>query len=99
MGYVAPDSTGRWDTLPSNPANYDEDIIRVFQTFVLADSDTTLHLHPDGDDGHSVYVNDGFIGGGGFGAVIDFDLGLVSGVPVKLEVAVYNGPGPSAVEL
>ena len=53
----------------------------------------TIPLVLTGDDGHAVFVNGDFVGGGGFGEVVPFDLTVGPDAPVKLEVAVYNGKG------
>src|SRR5581483_8455268 len=77
-----------------NPAFYDEDTIRVFRTYLLSDTDVAIPIHLGVDDGHSIYVNDGFVGGGGYGVAVNQIISLTAGVPAKIELLGYNGPGP-----
>lgn len=78
-----------------------EDTIRLFKTFVYADSPTTVHLpiYVGGDDGHSVTLNGATILthvlGGPFSEIT---LDLHPGIN-ELEAAVYNGPGASLIQL
>jgi hypothetical protein len=97
QGYVHSDPTGAWNTIGAG--THDEDTIYVFKTYAISNRNQTIGLHFDGDDGHSLYVNNVLIGGGGFGAKVDFNLFLKAGVPVKIEMGDYNGPGPMGVEL
>jgi hypothetical protein len=86
-----------WNTVGSGI--HDEDTIYVFRTFAMSTSDITIPMRLGGDDGHSIYINDVFVGGGGFAANIDFDLFLAAGVPTKIELGNYNGPGAMIADL
>jgi hypothetical protein len=95
----------------SDPANPDPDVIgrfggvyvgqaytfHIFKTYVVSDKDQILHLTVGGDDGHSLFVNDLFVGGGGFAQDVFYDLNLQQNVPIKLELAGYDSVGPSWV--
>ena len=59
----------------------------------------TIPLIWNGDDGHSVFVNGIFVGGGGFAEEVLFNLTVNPDAPVKLEVVGYNGPGPFVFQL
>ena len=45
--------------------NDDEDTVFVFATMVRSTNPVTIPLVWNGDDGHSVFVNGIFVGGGG----------------------------------
>jgi hypothetical protein len=93
QGYVFyPGGTG-W--LNSSNAYFDEDTIRVFRTYVLSDTNMVLPLAAGIDDGHSIYVNDVFADGDPFGIGSAAIANLKAGVPTKIELLGYNGPGPS----
>ncbi len=96
QGYVTYDPDGGDPSQGIQPHNWSGvgfDTIQVFSTYLLLDADTTFSIRLGGDDGHSLFVDSAFIDGGGFGAVIDYELSLVAGVPVKIEMVGFNGPG------
>jgi hypothetical protein len=70
------------------------DTIQVFSTYLLSHQDLTLPLIEGADDGHSLFVNHQFVGGGGFGSTVMYTLSLSADVPRLFEVVGYNGPGP-----
>lgn len=72
-----------------DPAHHDEDTIRAFRTYLLSPTDLS-----GGDDGHSIYVNGTFVGGGGFGVAVNTTINLVAGVATEVDLLGYNGPGP-----
>ena len=80
-----------------SPPNYwfgqDFDSFQVFSTYVLSSSNVTMPVRVGSDDGHSLFLNNVFIGGGGFGVDVFYNLSLQAGVPTLLTVAGYNGPG------
>jgi hypothetical protein len=76
---------------------FDEDSIRIFRTFLRAESDMILPLAVGIDDGHSIYVDGVFVEGKGFGIESFASISLTAGVPVMIEILGYNGPGPSQV--
>jgi hypothetical protein len=69
------------------------DSIQVFSTFVQSSTAITLPLIVGGDDGHSLFINGVFVGGGGFGANVTHNLALQPEVPVLVQLVGYNGPG------
>lgn len=73
-----------------------DDTYQIFTTYIESQSNLTLTIRFDGDDGHSLFVNDVFETGGGFGVALDETLSLQAGVPVKITLAGHNGPGPWA---
>jgi hypothetical protein len=76
------------------------DSFQIFSTSVQSPVAMTLPLILGGDDGHSLFINGQFVGGGGFGDNgVSFDLTLQPGVPVQIVIAGYNGPGPFAFDL
>ncbi len=88
---------------PSNPAAgwihqepslYSEDTIRIFRTYVISDFSQSIPIHLGADDGHSIYLDGVFLGGGGFGVPVNVIVPLTAGVPHQLELLGYNGPGP-----
>jgi hypothetical protein len=91
LGFVVTPATGAW-----GGAEFfeDEDTVFVFATVVRSTNPVTIPLVWNGDDGHSVFVNGIFVGGGGFGEEVSFDLTVNPDAPVKLELVGYNGPGP-----
>ena len=88
---------------PSNPAAgwihrepslYNEDTIRVFRTYVLSATDMSVPIVLGTDDGHSIYVDGVFMGGGGFGVPVEPTINLKAGGVTEIELLGYNGPGP-----
>ncbi len=75
------------------------DTMNVFETYVLSTTDITLSLALIGDDGHSLFVDDGFVSGGGFGDVPNYDLVLQAGIARRLELVGYNAYGPSVFHI
>ena len=69
------------------------DTMQVFRTYVYSPTDMTLPVRVGGDDGHSLFANGLFVGGGGYGANVDYALSLRANVPTELELVGYNGPG------
>ncbi len=75
------------------------DTMNVFETYALSTTDITLSLALAGDDGHSLFVDDGFVSGGGYGVVASYDLVLQAGTARKLELIGYNAIGPSVFHI
>ncbi len=88
QGYVVSPPNGTWGAF-----YFGADSIYIFRTNVLSSVHQTIPLLFGGDDGHAVYVNGVFQGGGPFNTATSFDLELTAGMPVQLELAGYNGPG------
>ncbi len=69
------------------------DTLQVFQTYVSSSMDVILDLWLLGDDGHSLFIDNVFITGGGFNTTQNYTLALDAGETRKVTVAGYNGPG------
>jgi hypothetical protein len=91
LSFVVTPANGAWG---GGAFLHDQDTVFVFATVVRSSSPVTIPLVWNGDDGHSVFVNGIFVGGGGFAEEVSFDLTVNPDVPVRLEVVGYNGPGP-----
>ena len=92
QGYVSTPADGIYCWGPVYDSA-DQDGIFVFRTNVLSSVDQTISLSFGGDDNATAYVNGVFqdyshiFTKGGY-----FDLSLTAGIPVSLEIAIYNGP-------
>lgn len=75
------------------------DTMHVFTTFLYTPTDMSIAVRMDGDDGHSLFVDDAFVGGGAFGVMVNYTLSLQGGVARKLELAGYNAGGPSVFRI
>lgn len=90
QGYVTTPAGGEWGPV-YDPA--DQDAIFVFQTNVLSSVDQTISLNFGGDDNATAYVNGVFQDDSHiFTKTGHLDLSLTAGIPVSLEIAMYNGP-------
>jgi hypothetical protein len=70
------------------------DTIQVFQTYVQSAADLDLAIIVGGDDGHSLFVDQAFVGGGGYGdAGVKYTLHLQANILVLVDLVGYNGPG------
>lgn len=91
QGYVSTPADGIYWGPIYDPA--DQDGIFVFRTNVLSSVDQTISFNFGGDDNATAYVNGVFqdyshiFTKGGH-----LDLSLAAGIPVSLEIAIYNGP-------
>jgi len=65
----------------------------IFSTYVTSTTTRQLSMNVDGDDGHSLFVNDSFVGGGGFDVDVLRTVNLQASIPLKIDVVGYNGPG------
>jgi hypothetical protein len=66
---------------------------QILQTWIESAVTTNLSLAFNGDDGHSLFVDGQFYGGGGYGVAESNTLALVAGVPRQLTLAIYNSIG------
>jgi hypothetical protein len=66
--------------------------LQFFQTFIQSTVNQSITFTIIGDDGHSLFINDVFQNGGGFGSIIDVTLNMQAGQIYKLELAGNNGP-------
>lgn len=81
--------TANWHQSPGQV-----DSIHLFTTYALATEDLTLPMALVGDDGHSLFLDETFIGGALFGDKVKHDLVLQAWTPTKIEVVGYNAGGP-----
>jgi len=69
-------------------------LFRVYETWVESETDVTLSLRLNGDDGHSIFVDGLFVVGGGFNEAYQPDIDLVAGTPRRLQLTSNNAGGP-----
>ncbi len=67
--------------------------VHVFGTWLVSDVHQIVTLRLVGDDGHSVFVDEEFVAGSGFGEYTVFGLRLVAHQPVRLEVVLHDSGG------
>lgn len=65
----------------------------IFTTYLTASQDMTIPIRVGGDDGHSLFINDTFVGGSAFGQYVLYDLQVTAGSTTKIEVAGYEAGG------
>jgi hypothetical protein len=65
----------------------------VFETYATADEDVTIFVALSGDDGHSLFVDDQFVAGGGFGELVPASITLHQHAKTKITLAGYNAGG------
>jgi hypothetical protein len=65
----------------------------IFTTFIISSYDQTIPFWMTGDDGHSLFIDDAFVAGGGFGVGITGSIGLAANVERKLTVVAHNSLG------
>ena len=74
---------------------YDYRTTHVFDTYIMANTDLTLSLRFNGDDGHSLFLNDTFLGGGGYAVSSGLiDINLIADTAYHLTFAGNNRSGP-----
>jgi len=90
LGYVAYDTNGGWKKEANGVP--EEDVIRLFCTYALSETNRKLRVHVGGDDGHAVYVDGVLLGSAGVGedavGVVEFR----QNKPVYIELLGFNGP-------
>jgi len=89
QGYVVPDPS----LLPGAWQGNGFDSIQLFETFAVSNVAQTVPVRLGGDDGHSLFIDDTLVGGGGFGVPVNHSLVFQANVPVKIQLVGYNGPG------
>ena len=94
QGYISYNQTNADGSAYFGPI-YDDpgDTFHIFTTYVTSTATQIIGITIAGDDGHSLFVNDEFVEGGGFGSILTYDLMLNAGVSTELQLAGYNGPG------
>lgn len=86
----------------SNNYNYlnsggigDTRTVHVLSTYILSTVDQTVDLFQSGgDDGHSLFLDGGFIAGGGYNTQVPASINLVANTAYELEFVGYNYTGP-----
>ncbi len=66
---------------------------QILTTWVESSVDRDIDVVISGDDGHSLFVDDQFLAGSGFGFYPTNRISFRAGVPRKLELAIYNSVG------
>lgn len=66
---------------------------RVFTTYIMSSIDQTVRFSAGGDDGHSVFLDDSFLAGGGFGVNVSVNADLIGGQIYKLTGVSSNRSG------
>ena len=90
QGFVTTPANGIWGPIYDNA---DQDGVFVFRTNVLSSVNQTIPLTFGGDDNASAYVNGVFQDYSQiFTRPGHLNLSFTAGVPVLLEIAIYNGP-------
>lgn len=95
-GYVTYDPNGYDPVNKVNPHWWygsGGDTMQIFTTYVMSTVDQVVPIGIGGDDGHSLFFDDVFIAGAGFGPAAFGDLTLQANVARKVTLAGYNGPG------
>ena len=90
-GFVTEEEDGIYGPLiikSSGNAGY-----QIFTTWAMSPTNKTLNLVFNGDDGHSLFVDGQFMGGGGFGVAVSNSVLFSANVPRKIELADYNSGG------
>ena len=76
-----------WFTQPTSSTN----TFFVFETYVTSETTQSIDYLLGGNDGHSLFINDQFVRGAGFGNDnAPGTLSLQAGVPVKVTLVGYN---------
>lgn len=70
-----------------------ENSFQIFSTIITSSTDITIPIKVGSDDGHSLFINNNFVGGGGFGIDYYGNITLQANVPVLVTIAGYNGIG------
>jgi len=92
QGYVSGDVGAVWDSW-NGGSSTDSTLIQTFGTYIQSSYDQTINLMFGGDDGHSLFVNNVFSIGGGFGVNRVSMINMVANIPVYIELVGYNFGG------
>ncbi|MGB0713371.1 MAG: hypothetical protein ACPGUC_07405, partial [Gammaproteobacteria bacterium] len=90
-GYVSGDVGYTQDNFSNNVG--DSKTIHTFATWLVSDRDQTIQLLFGGDDGHSLFVDDVFAGGAGFGVNVIVDIEMLANEAIHLELVGFNNSG------
>ena len=91
-GYVSGDWGGTSDSFNGGPSS-DFTTIHTFGSYFQSSIDQTISMLFGGDDGHSLFVNDVFQAGGGFGNNKVVTVSLTANIPVYVELVGFNYGG------
>jgi hypothetical protein len=73
--------------------------LHVFDTYIMSTFDQSLTLYIDGDDGHSLFIDGSFVGGGGFNANVRPTINLLANTAYHLTLAGANYGGPYVLHI
>ena len=92
--YTEPGDTtvGRFTPPDSSSGQY-----HVFETYAISDVEQTVSYWLRGNDGVSLFVDDAFVSGGGFGVENTGDITFQAGVARKIVLAGHNGASETNV--
>ncbi len=92
QGYVTGENTN-W---PANDAFYGSSGYKeshIFETHIMSSIDQVITVNMGGDDGHSIFIDDLFMGGGGFASHVPTALNMVANTSYKITLALANYTG------
>ena len=94
QGYVSGDY-GNWtDSFMGANSDYsDNTSTHIFETYIMSSIDQKVRISSGGDDGNSIFVNETFKAGAGFGNHIATDFSMISGSQYKISLVVNNAYG------
>lgn len=78
----------------NSAGSYDYRTTHVFSTYIMSNIDQTIYLRFGGDDGDSLFVDDVFKGGAGYGTDVNLSLDLTANTVYRLDFVGYNYTGP-----
>jgi hypothetical protein len=97
QGYVT-GTEGQWLTVDSFGLASTEDFqtTHVFETFITSDVSQTVIISASGDDGHSIFVDNAFLAGGGYAVTATGTLEMTANTPYLLTFVGANYAGGRA---
>jgi len=101
QGYVTGDY-GTWSSwadsfnsvTPSGDTYSDHRSVHVFDTYITSTIDQIITLGAGGDDGHSFFIDDIYLAGGGYAQNVHADFSMLAGTQYKLTFIGNNFSGP-----
>jgi len=96
-GYVTgahhPTHPGEWDWFGIASNEHDTTTMHVFETFIESSIDQQVTFSFGGDDGHSLFLDDTFLVGGGFGVWNSTTVDMIAGISYRLTFVGNNNSG------
>lgn len=93
QGYVT-GNFGPWPSVDSWTGGNSYRDTQIFETYITSSRDQIVRLSMGGDDGHSIFVDDTFSAGAGFGIGATNLLSMVADETYKLSLILNNYTGP-----